>query len=179
MTIILNLYGSPGSGKSTSAASTFVKLKQAGRKVEYLTEYAKQLTYHERFNTLQEQVYVFAKQMHYLDGFLNSNSLEVVVTDSPLILSCLYAPSYYPSSFNQLVRDLYGRYHNINIWINRVKPYLQYGRTQTEDESDLLAINFKARLKNEFNLHLEEVDGDELAAEKILAILAREENTNV
>jgi len=178
MTIVINLYDSPGAGKSTTtAAETFVKLKRAGRRVEYLTEYAKQLVYHERFNTLQEQVYVFAKQMHHLDSLIGK--VDIVVTDSPLMLSSLYAPGCYSSSFHTLVRELYFRYHNISFWINRVKPYMAYGRTQTEEESDKLAVTFKKRLRNEFNLFFDEIDGDELAAEKILAILAREENTNV
>lgn len=177
MTTVINLYGSPGAGKSTTAAETFVKLKRAGRKVEYLTEYAKQLVYHDRLNTLQEQVYVFAKQMHHLDSLIDK--VDIVVTDSPLMLSSLYAPLYYPSAFHELVRYLYHRYHNINVWVNRVKPYMQYGRVQTEEESDKLAVKFKTRLKNEFNLYFDEVDGNEFAADKILAILEKEEELHV
>ncbi len=173
MTINIQLFGAPGAGKSTTTAELFVKLKRAGRKVEYLQEYAKQLVYHGRWNTLKEQNYIFAKQTHHLDAI--SQSVDIVVTDSPLLLSALYAPTWYPPCFTELVKKVYSTYHNINIFVNRVKPYATYGRTQTEEESNKLAIEFKHRLKDEFNIHFVEVDGDELAADKILAILAKEE----
>ena len=40
-TLIVNLYGGPGSGKSTGSAYIFSKLKMAGVDAEYVTEFAK------------------------------------------------------------------------------------------------------------------------------------------
>ncbi len=115
--------------------------------------------------------------MHHLDSLIGK--VDIVVTDSPLLLSCLYSPAWYPLSFNALVKDLYSKYHNINVWINRVKPYMAYGRTQTESESDKLAEVFKRRLKGEFGTFFTEVNGDEQAADTILALLAKEEQKHV
>ena len=39
--ILVNLYGAPGSGKSTGAAYIFSKLKMAGVDAELVTEFAK------------------------------------------------------------------------------------------------------------------------------------------
>ena len=40
-TLIMNLYGGPGSGKSTGAAYIFSMLKMVGVDAEYVTEFAK------------------------------------------------------------------------------------------------------------------------------------------
>lgn len=40
-TLIVNLYGGPGTGKSTGAAYIFSKLKMDGIDAEYVTEFAK------------------------------------------------------------------------------------------------------------------------------------------
>lgn len=40
-TLIVNLFGAPGTGKSTGAAYIFSKLKMAGVDAEYVTEFAK------------------------------------------------------------------------------------------------------------------------------------------
>lgn len=61
---IINLFGGPGVGKSTLAATTFAHMKQEGYSVELVTEYAKQLTWEGRTNALSNQIYVFAKQLH-------------------------------------------------------------------------------------------------------------------
>ena len=39
--IVINLLGSPGAGKSTTAARLFYELKMKGVKCELITEYAK------------------------------------------------------------------------------------------------------------------------------------------
>jgi adenylate kinase family enzyme len=44
-TLFVNLFGSPGTGKSTMAASIFAELKWRGVDCEIVTEYAKELTW--------------------------------------------------------------------------------------------------------------------------------------
>lgn len=44
MTIYVNLYGGPGSGKSTTAAGVVSQLKLLSINAELVTEYAKDLT---------------------------------------------------------------------------------------------------------------------------------------
>jgi adenylate kinase family enzyme len=45
--ILVNLYGAPGSGKSTGAAYIFSKLKMAGVDAELVTEFAKDKVWEE------------------------------------------------------------------------------------------------------------------------------------
>lgn len=177
MTKVVNLLGVPGSTKSTIALNLTGQLKAAGRKAEYLPEYAKKMIYMGREKTLQEQVYIFAKQMHELDALVNCGFIDICIVDSPLIFSCLYSPNWYPACFTELVINLFKRYDNLNIWVNRVVPYRQDGRIQTEAESNNLAVLFKKRIKEEFGIYFTEVDGDELAVSQILAILAKEEES--
>jgi adenylate kinase family enzyme len=130
MTKIINLFGGPGSGKSTTAAGLFHRMKLAGYKVELVTEFAKQLTYQKRYAVLaNNQAYVHAKQLHYLDTVVGQ--VDYIITDSPTLLSVVYAKDSYPHSFKQFVIDIFNLYDNLNVAIKRVKEYQPYGRSQT------------------------------------------------
>ena len=86
---VINLFGGPGCGKSTTAAGLFHLMKLNEMNVELVTEYAKDLTWEERFGTLaNDQLYVFAKQQKRLQVL--KNKVRYVVTDSPLILGLSY-----------------------------------------------------------------------------------------
>ena len=84
----INLLAGPGSGKSTTAAWLFSELKIRHISVELITEYVKSWATQKRQVTTFDQVYLFGKQMQYEYRFLN-NGIKNVVTDSPLILSCV------------------------------------------------------------------------------------------
>ena len=58
MTILCNIYGGPGSGKSTSAAGVFSLLKTHGVNAELVTEFAKDLVWEGRDVTLDNQPYI-------------------------------------------------------------------------------------------------------------------------
>lgn len=130
--IVINLFGGPGAGKSTTAAGVFFMMKNAGMKVELVTEYAKDIVWAGRHKELDDQLYIFAKQHHRLHNLLGK--VDFVVTDSPLLLSSVYG-EFMPPSFHMLVRDLFMKYDNRSVFIERVKPYAAYGRNQTELEA--------------------------------------------
>ncbi len=162
---ICNLFGAPGSSKSTSAAALFYLCKSAQIKVELVTEYAKQLTYAERQNTLKDQLYILAKQNAKLE-ILKDKGLDWVITDSPLLLSLVYTPKNYMPSFPKLILETFHRYDNVNFLLKRAKPYATYGRSQTEGESDQLGVTIKWVLdKNKIPYH--ELPGDSKAAQII------------
>ncbi len=134
--IVCNLFGSPGSGKSTLAAGIFYELKTLGINTELVVEFAKQLTWQKRFNTLKNQPYVLGKQ---LDKLLHlEGQVDLVITDSPIILSVVYADIDWGDNFIHSVFDFFNRFDNVNFLINRVKPYIKKGRNQTEDEANNL-----------------------------------------
>lgn len=133
MTLIVNLYGGPGSGKSTTAASAFSLLKGRGRKVELVTEAAKDLTY-EKSPLLGNNLHILSEQYRRLSRL--RGKVDVVLNDSPLLLSLAYVG--YPivgPHFTGLVAQLYRSFNNLDIFVKRVKPYAPYGRNQSEDEA--------------------------------------------
>jgi len=144
--IIINLYGGPGSGKSTNAAKILYQLKSEGYKVELVTEFAKDLTYDES-KSIGNQLYVFGEQYNRIAKL--EGKVDIVVTDSPILLSDIYCSD---ERIRQLLKpllfEIYDRYHNINVFIERTKKYENYGRTQTEEESDLISKKIHNLLTN-------------------------------
>ena len=137
-TTIINLAGSPGAGKSTGAAYIFAEMKMRGINCEYVQEFAKQMTWQERYQVLKNQTYVFGKQLHYLSNVVGK--VEYIVTDSPLFLSAMYAHPEYPKSFNTLVLEIFNGFTNKNFYLRRTKQYNPVGRNQTSDESDKIGV---------------------------------------
>jgi len=78
---VINLFGGPGSGKSTTAAGLFQKMKLKHMSVELISEYAKKLVYSNRLeNMLDQQEYIFAKQNNMLH--MLRDKVDFVITDS-------------------------------------------------------------------------------------------------
>jgi len=131
---VINLFGGPGTGKSTTAADSFAHMKWKNINVELVNEYAKEVTWAERYQILEDQLYIMAKQNHKL--WRLKGKVDWVITDSPLILSLVYAkPDYFPEHYHKFGHELYNHYDNINIFLRREKPYHKIGRNQTEEEA--------------------------------------------
>jgi len=161
---VIACIGPPCAGKSTTAAGVFHRLKLAGANCELVTEYAKDLSYERRDMALGNQAYVFGKQLqrlHILDG-----TVDIVVTDSPPVLSLMYAPSWYPESFSDFVKFMCARYDTAYYYLERTKPYVQVGRHHTEEESDQIGSRILKLLEDEGIAH-RVLPGDERAADTI------------
>lgn len=157
--IVINLFAGPGSGKSTTCAGVFAKLKLAGINCEMALEYAKDKVWENSHEVLDDQIYVFGKQLHRI--FRLKDKVEVVITDSPLLLSILYDKSENPF-LRDLVLDQFNKFENRNYFIHRNTIYNPKGRLQTEDEAkeiDKVLIN----LLGKFNVDYKTVDKDNAA----------------
>jgi nicotinamide riboside kinase len=173
--IIVNLFGGPGSGKSTTSAGVFHKLKLNGVNCELVTEFAKHLTWKKDYNSLGNQVFVFGKQHDRM--FHLKDKVDVIITDSPLIMGLAYCDySRVSPSFEKFVVDEFTREdsENVNIFLNRVKKYVPIGRSQTEDEAKEKDSSIKDLLISH-NIPFDSVDGDSNAhniiANTIIALL--------
>lgn len=132
----INLLGGPDVGKSTTAADVFAAMKRERRSIEHVGEYVKSWAYQRRKVNPYDQPYLTGKQMQYEYRFLSSG-VDLVVTDSPLLLSCVYAPTKEMSDALHSLIALYERdFPSINIFLNRSnRPYDSRGRYQDEKEA--------------------------------------------
>ena len=136
--IVVNLFGVPGAGKSTGAAYIFSQLKMNGVNAELITEFAKDKVWENNAKVFKNQLYLFGKQSFRISRV--EDEVDVVITDSPLLLSIFYNQTpVLGESFNKVVYDVFNSYNNMNYLIHRTKPYNPSGRMQTEEESNALA----------------------------------------
>lgn len=133
-TLVVNLFGGPGTGKSMTAAGLFHKLKAADVEAELATEYAKDKVWEGSLEALKNQVSVFGEQHKRIFRLLDK--VDVVITDSPLLLGICY-------SNNRMLDELSHYEHNklnsYNVFLNRTREYKTKGRMQNESEADLKA----------------------------------------
>lgn len=145
MTIVVNLYGGPGTGKSTNAARIFSMLKDEGVNCELVTEYVKGWAWTGRKPVDFDQFYLFGKQSQLESRLFGK--VDVMITDSPVTLCAYYAHVYGTPEqalcFRQLLHTYYrmaadqGVYYD-HIFLRRLKPYNPSGRFQTEVEAQAI-----------------------------------------
>jgi hypothetical protein len=146
--LIVNFFAGPGAGKSTLAARVFADLKMAGYEAELVPEFAKVLTWSGHQQALRDQLYVFAKQDHRLE-VLREQPLDVVVVDSPLLNSLIYAPPSYYRSFKHLVLEVFNSYRNLNFLLRRGTAYSAIGRNETPEGAMAKCREIEALLTDE------------------------------
>lgn len=129
MTLVVNLFGGPGTGKSTTMSGLFAELKWRGINCEQSHEFAKEKVWEDSTAVLEDQIYVFGKQAHNLHRL--ESKVDVIITDSPLLLSLVYG-EHESNEFKALVKEVHDRYDNLNIFLRRLKSYNPAGRLQTE-----------------------------------------------
>lgn len=163
---VINLWNGPGAGKSTTAAGLFYYMKTAGKKVELVTEFAKELVYEEDASRIRNSLVLLGEQtlrLHRLDG-----KVDYAITDSPLPLNAVYArPPFDQPWFFTACNEAFRIYDNVNYLIQRVKPYQAYGRYQNEEQARELDKIVEAKLAevaDEYSI----VRGDEHAPAKLM-----------
>jgi hypothetical protein len=142
--------GGPCTGKSSIAPKVFAELKAQGRNVEYVGEWIKPHAYAGHKVEGFGQVYVFAKQLHEEERFLQ-HGVDVVVTECPLFQCVAYTrlqaaeankdrPNIASDEFNwtwkhlaELAIEFEKAYPSFTYLLNREGiPYKPFGRYQDE-----------------------------------------------
>lgn len=131
-TLVINLFGGPGVGKSTLCASVFARLKVMGIDCEMATEYAKDMVWEESYKKLENQIYIFGKQHARVHRLLGK--VDVVITDSPLLNSIVYDKSNNQELKNLTISE-FKKLNTLNFYINRRLKYEENGRVQTLDQA--------------------------------------------
>ncbi len=166
-TTVINLFGGPGSGKSTIAAGVFHFMKLTNLNVELVDEYAKHLTWSERRECLKCQPYIFGKQ--YYKIFTLLDKVDFIITDSPILLSAVYN-KHSPPSFNRSVIDIFNSMNNWNFYLKRSgRVYNPKGRSQTLSEAEQIDEQI-VRLLLDNAVPATTIVADVSAAEKIFQL---------
>jgi nicotinamide riboside kinase len=146
--LVVNLYAGPGAGKSTVAAGVFHNIKKLHISAELIGEYAKNVVWRGDLTTLGDQIYVLGKQHHR--QFVLEGKCDVAVTDSPILLSCIYNKMYTNYlNLESLALEAFHRYDNLNFVIQRESDYHAEGRVQNEEDArrvDVSLVDFLHRI---------------------------------
>lgn len=170
MTTIINLYGSAGAGKSTTALGLVYKLKLLGYRVEYVSEWIKEKIYAKDLNVVRDQLYIFAKQRRK-QFILMDEGLDFVVSDSPLLLSQFYGEKYNTTDalIKSVIFNEYSKFNNLSFFLKRTTPFDPVGRIETEEQSDSDSIKMIEFL-NTYNIDYHYIQEHE-KTDKIIKLL--------
>ncbi len=174
-TKIVNLFGGPGTGKSTTAAGLFSELKLSGVNCEYVQEYAKDKawefggTFHSTPKLFNAQEYIFGKQHFRLRRLIGE--VDVIITDCPIFLGLIYMPDDFPlPSLRNVIFEAYDLYDNLNVFLHRVKGYNPKGRFQSEKQAQGLDVKIRSML-DESVIPYYQVNADRMAVSVIVDIM--------
>lgn len=150
-TKVINLYGSPGAGKSTTAAGLYYKMKTEGFSVELVREYAKRFAYQKRKVKKVDQIYFFNKQLNEEKDLYGT--VDYIVTDSPIHLAAFYLEynhkkTYLTEAVNDYMNELKSTTEIYNFFVNRNKPFNPEGRFETQEQAELIDEKLKLYLFN-------------------------------
>lgn len=139
-TTVVNLWGGPGCGKSTTAAELFAALKKRNISCELVREYVKNWAWRGERVGQWDDVYLFAKQLRAESAVYGR--VDWVITNSPLGLGAVYASMYGADDDLMLklaqqmrVRHARRGIRQIDLMLRREKPYSAAGRYENEEQA--------------------------------------------
>ena len=168
-TIFVNLFGGPGTGKSTLCATIFADLKKRNIECEMALEYVKDLVWEESFEKIKNQLYIFGKQQNRL--FRLNGKVDVVITDSPLLNSIVYYNGDNPH-FSDVVMFEFKKLNSINYYITRSFGYVENGRMQTLEGAIEVDSSYK-KLLDENDIEYQSISTDVIIGSIISDIIRK------
>jgi hypothetical protein len=175
-TTIINVYGGPGAGKSTSAAYLYYLLKVQQQNVELVREYVKDWAWEGRKFGAYDEIYFLGKQVRHESMLFGK--VDYIVTDAPVYMTAYYASIYCSPTlangvmaeakafYQQVVED--GHQH-LHIMLNRIRPYDPAGRYQNESQAHAVDDGVGKMLHNR-GITLINADPSEESLKKTLAL---------
>lgn len=134
---VINIFGGPGCGKSTTACGLFYKLKLKDYDTELVREYVKKWAWEGILPNKFDQIYITGKQSkaeHML-----YDKVDFIITDCPLMMGVFYEQFYYGTNLVKNSVDEFQamaikdgvEYHN--FLLKRTKRFNPDGRFCDED----------------------------------------------
>lgn len=180
---VISLYGGPGTGKSTTASLVFGMLKLNGVNCEYVQEYAKDKAWEHGKNFIetplvfQAQEYIFGKQ-HYRFRRC-AQTVEMIVTDSPLLLGHIYTPQdFCMPALHDTIDQAYNMYDNLDVMLRRCKPFNPDGRLHTEEKAKELDVEIEDMLSSK-GIVRQVILADQSAATEVIRAINKRWNLDL
>lgn len=154
MSILINIVGASGVGKSTTAGKLFTRLKDMYLNVELVQEVVKTWCHTGQKVTKYDQYYLFGAEIYQQSQLFNS--VDFIISDSSPLLAAFYNFYYNDgdSSLSPACKEFYRKVNEdgikvLNFFLTRKKKYIAKGRYQSESESDRLSAILKNWLDTE------------------------------
>jgi nicotinamide riboside kinase len=177
MSLVVNFFGGPSGGKSKLASGLIYKLKDMGINCDLITEYPKALSWEENFRALEYQPYVFGNQSYWQEQ--RRGKCDVIVTDSPLLLSLIYNDEKTTVIFKAFVLETFLSWNNINFFIERGDAeFEESGRVHGKEQSKELdkKILDMLRKSNQFFWFVNRKTNLEFLVKVVMAELGRDKD---
>lgn len=154
--LLINVYGSPATGKSFTAQNITAILHENGIDCEYIAEYATELIQQGRTDELKDQITVTGEQRRReVEAFKRTN---LVITDSPTALGMLYSPKEQKAEVVKFGEQSDKTPH-INILLRHnaesLATFSMNGRIHGKEESLRIQSKIVAMLQGKECLHFE------------------------
>lgn len=141
-TIVINLLGGSGLGKSTTAALTFGELKKQNQVTELVREFVKEWAWSGKKVGEFGQSIIYGQQLERESNLYGK--VDFIVTDSPLLLCPVYQLHYNGHEaikhcvFNDLKTAKEMGVIHLNFLLKRNKEFDPRGRYETEEVAKLI-----------------------------------------
>lgn len=141
-TLVINLFAGPSAGKTTAAWEIASTLKKADFSVEYVSEYAKELVYDEKYELLDGKIkheeLIMLEKIHRIERLCGK--VDFVVTDSPIIQSVSFLDKSGNDigdveKFTEHAISVFNEFDNYNAFIERGTHFEKEGRIHNLEES--------------------------------------------
>ena len=145
--VVVNIFGAPGAGKSTFAAQLFANMKKGGHNAELVTEFAKDLVWDDSVSILtDDQIYVSVVQQHRINRLIGK--VDYIITDSPILSGIVYGRSRgMTDTEERLLWEFHNKTHTVNWFIHLQKKFSDVGRIHNYDESVKIEKQLKDLLR--------------------------------
>lgn len=178
--LLIDFYGGPSSGKSTTSLALTSLLKiyldqysGSTKRVEYVSEAAKSHVWESGTLMLGNQARLFGEQYRRLH--MLADKVDIIVSDSPLWLCEHYGRrDLYPQpAWAEVIRAHYAAFQTLPILVNRVGRFETSGRVHDEAASTEAHTAIAAIARREYGDALVEMDADVRTPFRLIELLAQ------